>query len=466
MKSNIKTTMIFMFCIITIIVYISLFLFIKIGVINTESFFSIANIFWMTVLILISYITAVFLSKTISIPLNKISRNMKGLLDGRTIDVRHIKRESRFNEIDKLIEKYCSMIELIRRNNLDLNSQQSKTEIILEQMTDGVLAFSVNKEVVHMNSSAKELLNIDDNYTNFQSVMNKLGLDADFTKIMYLSKQRSEECRIIIDDETVLNLIFRPFFNDQDIPMGVIMVIRDITEREKLDNMRKEFVANVSHELKTPLTSIKGYSETMLMTDELPKDTMHEFVSVINREASRMDKLVHDLLQLSKFDYGKASLKKDNFTISELAKNVLAKMKFSAKQKEHTLTGNFGNGIKVYADKASIEQVLVNIISNSIKYTPDGGKIELYIEEKEDSIEIIEKDNGMGIPEKDLKRIFERFYRVDKARSRQMGGTGLGLSIVKEIVDSNNGTIKIKSAVNKGTEIIINLPKAKKLEEK
>ena len=317
-----------------------------------------------------------------------------------------------------------------------------------------------NKDIVHMNSSAKALLKIDEQYNTFEKIMSKLGLDVDFKQIMYLAKQKSEECKLTVED-IIYNIRFRPFFNDQDIPMGVIMVIRDITEREQLDNMRKEFVANVSHELKTPLTSIKGYSETMMMTEELPKDTLHEFVSVIYKEASRMDKLVQDLLQLSKFDYGRASLKKDNFTISELAKNVIAKMKFSAEQKEHTLTGHFGSGIKVYADKASIEQVLVNIISNSIKYTPDGGKIDLYIEEKEDSVEIREKDNGMGIPEKDLKRIFERFYRVDKARSRQMGGTGLGLSIVKEIVDNNDGKILIKSEVDKGTEIIINLPKAK-----
>ncbi len=460
MKSTIKTSLVLMFIIVTIITYVSLYVFIDLGVISLKSFFTPMNIVWFILLIIISYITASFISKTISKPINKLVRNMKGLLDGRSIDYKNIKSDSRFIEIDRLNERYLAMLELIKKNNLDLNSQQSKTEIILEQMTDGVIAFSVNKEIVHMNSSAKNLLSINEEYNTFEKVMARLKLDVDFSQIMYLAKQKTEECKLT-EEDTVYNIKFRPFFNDQDVPMGVIMVIRDITEREKLDNMRKEFVANVSHELKTPLTSIKGYSETMMMTDELPKDKLNEFVTVINKEASRMDKLVHDLLQLSKFDYGKASLKKDNFTISELARNVITKMKFVAGQKEHDLRGHFGSGIKVFADKASIEQVLINIISNSIKYTPDGGVIDLYIEEKEDTVEIIEKDNGMGIPEKDLKRIFERFYRVDKARSRQMGGTGLGLSIVKEIIDSNDGTIEIKSVVDKGTEIIINLPKAK-----
>lgn len=460
MKSSIKTTMIVIFLVMTVITYVSLYVFIYLGVISKESFFTPVNIIWFIILLMISFCMASFLSRIISSPINKVVRNMKGLLDGRLIEIKNLKSDSRFIEIDKLIDKYLAMLELIKRNNLDLNSQQSKTEIILEQMTDGVIAFSINKELIHMNSSAKFLLNINEEYNTFEKVMDSLKLDVDFNKILYLAKHKTEECKLTVED-TVYNIKFRPFFNDQDVPMGIIMVIRDITEREKLDNMRKEFVANVSHELKTPLTSIKGYSETMMMTDELPKDTLREFVTVINKEASRMDKLVHDLLQLSKFDYGKASIKKDNFTISELARNVITKMKFVAEQKEHKLNAHFGSGIKVYADKASIEQVLVNIISNSIKYTPDGGVIDLYIEEKENTIEIREKDNGMGIPEKDLKRIFERFYRVDKARSRQMGGTGLGLSIVKEIIDSNDGTIDIKSEVDKGTEIIINLPKAK-----
>ena len=460
MKNTIKGAIVVAASIITIIVYVSLFLFIKFGLITVDKFFSPININWFLFHIIISYIIFSFLSKEITRPINKLIRNMRGLLDGRVIESKKIKEDVKFVEIDRLMDRYLSMLELIKRNNLDLNSQQSKTEIILEQMADGVIAFSITKDIVHMNLSAKELLGIDERFNTFEKIMIKLGIEVDFTQIMYLPKQKSETCRLTTED-TVLNIAFRPFFNSGDIPVGVIMVIRDITEREKLDNMRKEFVANVSHELKTPLTSIKGYSETMMMSDDLPKETAHEFLSVIYKEANRMDKLVHDLLQLSKFDYGKASIKMDNFTISELAKNVIAKMQFTASQKEHTLTGHFSSGIKVYADKASIEQVLVNIISNSIKYTPDGGKIDLYIEEKEDSVEIREIDNGMGIPEKDLKLIFERFYRVDKARSRQMGGTGLGLSIVKEIIASNDGKIDIKSEVDKGTEIIINLQKAK-----
>ena len=240
--------------------------------------------------------------------------------------------------------------------------------------------------------------------------------------------------------------------------MGVIMMIRNITEIVKLDDMRKEFVANVSHELRTPLTSIKGYSETILNGD-LTVPEISKFTKVINTEANRMERLVADLLQLSRFDNKKVNLKKTMFPLQDLAKNVCDKLKFVASEKKHKLECIIQvEPPRVYADRDTIEQVMVNIITNSIKYTKEGGQIKVYVGAVNGSAYFKVVDNGMGIPEADLKRIFERFYRVDKARSRSMGGTGLGLSIVKEIIDANEGTIDIKSEVDKGTEVIVTLP--------
>lgn len=222
--------------------------------------------------------------------------------------------------------------------------------------------------------------------------------------------------------------------------------------------MRKEFVANVSHELKTPLTSIKGYSETIMNGDLTYQETA-KFSKVINQEANRMGRLVSDLLQLSRFDDKKVNLKKIMFSLDDMAKSICDKMSFSAKEKNHNLECIVTvPPPDIYADKDSVEQIIVNIISNSIKYTPENGEIKVYVGSVDGNAYLKVIDNGMGIPEKDLSRIFERFYRVDKARSRKMGGTGLGLSIVKELVDANNGTIDIKSEVNKGTEVIITLP--------
>ena len=222
--------------------------------------------------------------------------------------------------------------------------------------------------------------------------------------------------------------------------------------------MRKEFVADVSHELKTPITSIMGYADTLLEGD-YDKDTQNRFLNVIAEEARRMAKLVTDLLTLSRFDNNQILQEKVKFDLGELVKQCQEKVQIEIDKKGHKVecfvTAEVPN---VYADREGIERVVLNILTNSIKYTPDGGNIKIYVGFVYNDAYIKVIDNGLGIPEEDLNRIFERFYRVDKARTRQMGGTGLGLSIAKEILDKNNGSIDIKSEKGKGTEVVIRIP--------
>jgi two-component system sensor histidine kinase VicK len=456
LKNTIKAAIILLSVITVLIVYLSIFYLSTLGVIITDSFFHINNIIILLIIFAVIITLASIISKMIIFPIRKIEKNMRGVVDGKIIETKHLRGYSKFKEIDDLIDIYSTMMEVIKKKNFDLNSQKSKTEIILEQMADGVIAFSVTKDVIHINKSAINLLELSKEDDNFDKIIKKINIQLEFDQIMYLPNYKSIDYRATINDN-VLNLVFVPFYSDKLIPMGIIMVVKNVTESVKLDNMRKEFVANVSHELKTPLTSIKGYSETMMRAD-LTSEEISEFARVINQEASRMDRLVVDLLQLSKFDYSKATLKKAIFSLSDLANVVTEKMKYSAGQKEHSLKCEIITPTKAYADKDSIEQVIMNVVSNSIKYTPDGGNIVVYVGNVNNSAYIKIVDNGIGIPEKDLQRIFERFYRVDKTRSRQMGGTGLGLAIVKEIVDGNGGTIDIKSEIDKGTEIIITLP--------
>lgn len=456
MKDSIKKTILLAMLSCVLLTFFTTFYLTEFNVISTDNLFHIVNLIVLISLCFVFLIIGSIIAKMIVFPIKKLEKNMKSVVEGKITETKHLKSYNKFKEIEDIIDVYISMMEVIKKNNFDLNSQQSKTEIILEQMADGVIAFSVMQNVVHMNKSAMNLLNISKDLDNFNKIIKKLELHTNFEQIMYLPNYKTIEEKIIINDN-ILNLIFVPFYSDKLIPMGVIMVTRNITESVRLDSMRKEFVANVSHELKTPLTSIKGYSETMMRADLTALETA-EFAKVINQEATRMDRLVADLLQLSKFDYSKASLKKTTFSLSDLVKLVAQKMSYSAKQKEHTLECQIMTQVKIYADKDSIEQVIMNIVSNSIKYTPDGGYITLSVGNVNNSAYVKIKDNGIGIPAQDLQRIFERFYRVDKARSRQMGGTGLGLSIVKEIVDQNNGNIDIKSEIDKGTEIIITLP--------
>lgn len=456
MKNSIKRSISILCIGMVVIVYIATIL-LSNGILESNNIFASSNIIFLVIMIILAYVLSNVISKMITFPLKKIEKGMRSIAEGKVPDTKHLKEYGNLREIDDTIDAYVIMMELIKKNNFDLNSQQSKTEIILEHMADGVVAFSISRQVVHMNKAAMRLLNITSSYDSFEKISEKLNISLDFDKIMYLPNYTTFEVKTNVD-ENDLNIVFAPFFSDRLTPMGVIMMIRNITENVRLDNMRKEFVANVSHELKTPLTSIKGYSETM-MNGDLTYQEVIKFSKVINQEANRMGRLVSDLLQLSKFDYKRVNWKKMLFSINDLVLKVSEKMKFEAEEKNHTLECICPDKpLNVYADKDAVEQIIMNILSNSIKYTPDGGSIRVYVGLVNESVYIKVVDNGIGIPEKDLNRIFERFYRVDKTRSRKMGGTGLGLSIVKEIVDGMDGNIDIKSKVNEGTEVVVTLP--------
>ena len=361
---------------------------------------------------------------------------------------------------DELTESFNEIVNELKQNLKDANGEKKQKETILKHMTDGVITFNMEGNITYINPAAKQLLAIKDNETNFKSIFGKYS-DINMEKIIYLDSWTSSEKKIE-NEQGTMSLFFIPYRDDLDMPAGVMVVIQDITEHVKLDNMRKEFVADVSHELKTPITSIKGYSETLLDGD-CDKETEKHFLHVIDDNADRMERLVQDLLTLSKYDSNKATNKPTEFDLGDLAKSCKEKFDIEIKKKNQDVncfvTADVPN---VYADRDGIERVILNILSNSIKYTPEGGKIDIYVGYVHNDAYIKIRDTGIGIPKKDLERIFERFYRVDKARSRQLGGTGLGLSIAKEIIDKNNGSINIKSKVDEGTEVVIQIPVKKK----
>ena len=328
----------------------------------------------------------------------------------------------------------------------------------LLHMTEGFIAFDIDGKIDLINPAAKRLLNISPEDFTFEDVFNKFNLDINMEKLIYLEDWTSMEKKIDVGDKSV-NVLFAPFRNEEsNKPEGIIAVIQDITEHVRLDIMRKEFVADVSHELKTPITSIMGYTDTLLEGD-YDKETQTEFLKVVSSEARRMARLVTDLLELSRIDSNKKKTKKESFDLGELAKDCQSKLGIEIKKKNHNVECFVTADVPpVYADKDDIQRVILNILTNSIKYTPDNGNIKIYVGFVYSDAYIKVIDNGIGIPEEDLHRIFERFYRVDKARTRELGGTGLGLSIAKEILDKNGGSINIKSEVGKGTEVVIKIP--------
>ena len=339
----------------------------------------------------------------------------------------------------------------------EVSSRKNQIETILLHMTDGIIAFNMQGEIILINPAAKKFLSISPEDNTFDDIFGKFKLDINMEKVIYLETWTSTEQRIQVDDGYV-KVLFAPFKNEDELPDGVIAVIQDITEHVKLDNMQKELVADVSHELKTPITSIMGYADTLL-EGGYDEETQSKFLNVISSESRRMARLVTDLLTLSRYDSNKKKTQKESFDLGDLVKQCQEKLAIEIKKKGHKVNCFVTADVPpVYADKDDIERVVLNILTNSIKYTPNNGEIKIYVGFVYNDAYIKIFDNGIGIPEDDLSRIFERFYRVDKARTREMGGTGLGLSIAKEILDKNGGSIDIKSKVGEGTEVVIRIP--------
>ena len=412
----------------------------------------------ITALILFSVFTIIIAIVEVKKYIEPMSKMLKGAK--KAIFSADINNLDTVSSSDELTESFNEIIDELKQNLKDVNSEKKQKETILKHMTDGVITFNMDGKVTYINPAAKQMLGVKTEDTNFKSIFGKFS-DINMEKIIYLDSWTSSEKKIETEQGT-MSLFFIPYRDDLSLPAGVMVVIQDITEHVKLDNMRKEFVADVSHELKTPITSIKGYSETLLDGD-CDKETEKHFLHVIDDNADRMEKLVQDLLTLSKYDNNRATKKPVEFDLGELAKACKEKFDIEIKRKNQDVncfvTADVPN---VYADKDGIERVILNILSNSIKYTPDGGKIDIYVGYVHNDAYVKIKDTGIGIPKNDLERIYERFYRVDKARSRQLGGTGLGLSIAKEIIEKNNGSINIKSKVNEGTEVVIQIPVKKK----
>lgn len=368
------------------------------------------------------------------------------------------------DEIGQLANMFNYLTLKLKDTIQEMDLERSKLDTIFRYMADGVIAVDMDGEIIHANPIAANILGIGDDELSNPNKMKKLNILDNSLPLNNLNRKSLDELEgdeIIEINYSVYKIKYAPFKNEKNKYGGLIIVFQDITDQHKLDNMRKEFVANVSHELKTPITTIKSYTETLMENDDLDEKLSYKFLSVIDNECDRMTRIVRALLQLSNLDYKKTKWKKVNIDVEKLIRDSCMKLDLSIKEKDHLLIIDIEDDLPhVVGDKDGIEQVILNIISNSIKYTPERGEISIMAKKIEENVFIQIKDNGIGIPEKDLERIFERFYRVDKARSRELGGTGLGLSIAKQIVESHNGTINIMSQQDIGTTVEILLPMA------
>ncbi len=357
--------------------------------------------------------------------------------------------------MNQLAERIEKQLELIEQNDLRLHG-------ILENMSSGVILVAKDRKIVLVNPAAEELLE----YSKLD-LIGKRHVEAtrhpeisdSIEECFWTREKIKRDIVLYYPREKTLQINFIPMKNENNEILGVVVILNDLTDIRKLEQIRTDFVANVSHELKTPITSIRGFTETLLDGAYEDVETSLNFLNIIKSESDRLLQIVNDLLELSKIESNTFSLNMEDFNLNNLVELIRQTLETKINQHELHLDIQIDNDLHIYADKSKVSQILLNLINNAIMYTPIGGKICVGARMTDDFFEIAVEDNGIGIAKENLTRIFERFYRVDRSRSRNKGGTGLGLAIVKHLVESHHGTISVKSKVGEGTKFNIQLPK-------
>ncbi|WP_338752385.1 cell wall metabolism sensor histidine kinase WalK [Bacillus sp. FJAT-52991] len=404
----------------------------------------------------VTAILGVLLARTITRPITDMRRQAVAL--GKGNFSRKVKVYGQ-DEIGELAVTFNNLTKRLQEAQATTEGEKRKLSSVLSYMTDGVIATDRRGRVILINEPGAKLLNVSRETVISQSITSLLGLEEEYSFEDLLNEQDS----VILDYSNeegpyILRANFSVIQKDTGFVNGLITVLHDITEQEKIEADRREFVANVSHELRTPLTTMRSYLEALADGAWQDPDIAPHFLEVTQTETERMIRLVNDLLQLSKFDSRDFQLTKKEVNFTKFYNRIIDRFEMT-KSQDVTFKRQLPKyPIYVEIDTDKLTQVLDNIISNALKYSPQGGQLTFKVEEQSNAIVVSVRDQGMGIPKKNLERIFERFYRVDRARTRKMGGTGLGLAIAKEIVVAHDGDIWATSVEGKGTTIFLTLP--------
>lgn len=418
------------------------------------------NELYIFIILILSIVTIVLIRYTVSLrtylkEFMKVSKD----ISNKEFDSRV--RSQMSGEMGEFAKNFNSMIDTINFTIKDITNKNTQLQSIMKSVSHGILAIDTKGRILLINELAKEMVEGDElllpeGKSIRQFIKNKIVLES----ILYnMSSENSVVVQKNISNDVIYKIKIDPvYFKNTDAVIGFIINIEDVTDYVKLENMRKQFVANVSHELKTPLTSIKGFVETLKMTENLDIDTKNRFLGIIENETTRLSRLIDDILLLSTVE-NKVKKKVEKVDLFEIFEEIHEIVGYIAKDKNIKIDYQFENqDIDLWEYSGYIRQILLNIIENAIKYTGKNGNIKIRQYVKKDKVFIEIQDNGIGIPKEDIDRVFERFYRVDKARSRSVGGTGLGLAITKHMVKALNGDIKLESELGVGSKFTIELP--------
>jgi len=366
-----------------------------------------------------------------------------------------------FLKCNKILKETRQALGDISEKMAELEKKNRSMKAIIKSMIEGIIVVDKDTNILAINHSAENIFGISKKDTEGKLLLEVIRNSdiADLANdVLKKGTYISKELLLTWPIDGIFIINASAIIESEGI-IGCVLVVHDITELRKLELMRKDFVANVSHELKTPLTSIKGFIETLLEGALDDKENSRNFLKIIQNHASRLDNLLNDLLDLSYLESKEVVLKADKIKLKDLVDEILAGFKAQLKKKSINVKNEISPDLVIKADKDRFNQVLTNFIDNAVKFNKENGFIKIYSELSDSKIKIYIEDNGAGIPAKDLPRIFERFYRVDKARSRELGGTGLGLSIIKHIIELHKGEVGVESTEGAGSKFWFIIPK-------
>ncbi len=412
----------------------------------------------VVIALIITAVLGLLFANTITSPIAALTKKANLMAKGRLDQKLAVKGS---DEIGQLTKSFNTMAKELSKTIVESEEQRNKLEIVLHNMTDGILAFDDKGQLIHINRSCYDMLEIDDVNISLNWLMELFSITGDEEETGSV-----RELTVKGKDDKYISVAIIPYTlkkkkHRQEIAGGTIVVLHDITRHRQLDIMRQEFVANVSHEIGTPLTTIKGYAELLLDGAIDDKAVAMEFLKEINVAADRMKLLRDDLLDLSRFDTKVNKFNMEDVNLVSLVSGCCRQNLIVAENKHQDIIFNPPpKPMFIYGDPGRINQVITNIMSNAMKYSNEGTAINIRLKEKADTYRLEIEDNGIGMPKEALERIFDRFYRVDKARSRAMGGNGLGLAIAKEIMDAHMGSIEVSSELGKGTTMTLIFPKS------
>jgi two-component system, OmpR family, sensor histidine kinase VicK len=397
--------------------------------------------------LLITVVLGFILARTITRPIQEVTSRAARMAGGDFNQLIEVRAE---DEIGQLGEMFNHLTLKLKETLGEMSAEKSKVESILNYMTEGVVAVNEKGAVIHLNPAARSMLG-DEFFSLFprRELMGLLQSDSQETREIALAGPPSR----------VLKAHLAPFRTPEGNLRGVLAVLQDVTKEEELNRIQQEFVANVSHELKTPLTTVKSYVETLLNGAMEDPSICKNFLRVVEGETERMVRLVKDLLVLSRLDYRQLAWELREADLAELLQETARELAFRNPPPAPRLSTDLPPLAPLTFDRDKIKQVLLNVLGNAYKFTPSGGRITLRAFEGEMAVTVSVADTGPGIPAADVPRVFERFYRVDKTRSRKLGGTGLGLAIARQLVEAHGGRIWLESAPGEGTTVFFTLPR-------